>query len=138
MFWCMSISFHGTKKDASARHGRTVVRLFYSDGEERYLNLANLNAAPFLRFLGLSSDQDPYLAGQADFPTVRRAIMKARASFDRKVDQFTRAEETVIGENGCVSVTAGIDREYFARRLDDLSIFVEDLAREGADSLSWG
>lgn len=130
----MSISFDGVFLSDRLNTNATSVRLTDADGEERYFNLSNANAYAFLAFLGLPEES----SGSVDMPTVRRAIIRARATFERKVDGFTRETVTSGGDGRCTMVDQGIDRDYFATRLDQFSAHVEALATAGANTISWG
>jgi hypothetical protein len=121
----VSVTFYGL---TSAR-GRIIL-----DVEDRaHLNLNDGNAAAFLRFLGL--DPGP-LAGEVTIPEARRAVMRARATFDRRVCSYTR-EGSEAKEIGCRVIVAGIGPDYFARRLDDFERFLGAVAKLGAMSIYW-
>jgi hypothetical protein len=132
----MSVTFSGLKKDKLAPYGFRTVKV---PGEEEFprLNLANMNARAFLLLLGLGKEDDA-LYGNADLPTVRRAIIKARNTFDRAVRPLVRPNENYIGAGGARIIVGGIDESYFSRRLDDLASYVEDVAKAGGDMISWG
>jgi hypothetical protein len=102
---------------------------------EHYFNLANGNARAFLGFLGIDSDE---LYGELPIPAVRQKIMVARATFDRKVDDFTRPGSDTKRPGQCRVIEGGIDRDYFERRLREFAALVEELAQKGATHISWG
>lgn len=123
----MSVSFYGQKADQSP------IRIGLDD--EAYLNMANGNAVAFLEFLGITPNQEDGLYGEITVPEARRAIMRARALFERRVDNFTR--ETFTSSDGRF-IESGIDREYFKRRLDSFEKFLNAVVEKGATAIYWG
>lgn len=134
----MSVTFSGTKKDASSSWGKSFVRLAHDDGEDRYFNLANANARLFLRFVGLPGADEPQPCGSVDMATALRAVQAARASFDYRVDALVRSPSEGFGPNGVHYFEGGVDADYFARRLAEFEEYLADLCLAGADGLSWG
>jgi hypothetical protein len=115
--------------------------------DPRAMNLANDNAAALFGLLGLHADDD--LCGEAPLPEVRRAIIRARATFERRVGAFLRDGAVVygrprVGDDGTVElrpvrvVAFGIDEQYLWRQLDRLEVLVAALAERGATHLGWG
>ncbi len=101
-----------------------------------YLNLNFENAYSLLGLLGLDPGMD-YLHGEAKMPEARRAVMKARATFERRAPTFTR-EGSDTKRPGRVRITQGsIDENYLARRLDDFEQFLNAVAEKGATSIYW-
>jgi hypothetical protein len=151
----MSVSFFGLdfKQIRTTPHGCIPLRIrLHDDPQEdladpRNVNLANTNARAFLSFLGLGDGEDLY--GSVPIPEVRRAIMRARATFHQRAHAFVRRCEIVhasprVNHDGTVELRpvrvhiAGIDEEYLMRQLDRLGVLVEALAGRGATHLGWG
>jgi len=152
----MSVSFYGLDhhRSETAPNGHTYpVRVHLSDDPEadlndpRWMNLTNDNTRAFLAFVDIEGASDLY--GEAPLPEVRRAIMRARATFQRRVGAFLRREAVVygkprVGDDGTVELrpvrvwVGGIDEAYLQRKLDRLEVLVEALARRGATHLGWG
>lgn len=123
----MSVTFYGKMADGE------VVAL---DLEHRaYLNMASGNARAFLHFLGLEPGDEP--SGEATMPEARRAVMRARATFDRHVGEFTRDRSDTKRPGGCRVIEGGIDEGYFARRIDDFERFGNAVAARGATTIWW-
>jgi len=124
----VSVSFYGMTAD------REPIALDIED--PAHLNLANGKARSFLGFLGLEPGEDLY--GETSLPEVRRAIMRARATFKRTVGCFAREGSDTMRPGRCRVVEGGIDAGYFARRLDDFERFLGAVAERGARSIYWG
>ncbi len=76
----MSVTFYGL-----TAKGEPIML----DIEDRaHLNLASASAQAFLSCLGIEPGADP--AGEVGMSEVRRAIMRARATFERGIGTFTR------------------------------------------------
>jgi hypothetical protein len=123
----MSVTFYGRTDDG------TTVALDIED--PAYLNLASGNARAFLLFLGLEPGDEP--SGEVTLPEARRAVMRARATFDRHVRSFTREGSDTKRPGRCRVVTGGIGPDYFAVRLDSFEKFVNAVAEKGARSIWW-
>lgn len=151
----MSVSFFGLdlQRIRTTPHASFPRRIHLHDDPQediddpRSVNLANTNARAFLTFLGLGDGEDLY--GNAPIPEVRRAIMRARATFHQRAHAFVRRCEIVhasprVNHDGTVELRpvrvhiAGIDEEYLMRQLDKLEVLVEELAERGATHLGWG
>lgn len=115
------------------------------------MNLANVNARAFLKLLGLEAGE--YLVGEITIVEARRALMGARARFDRVAPGLVREgvelvspRRVVTREDGVVELVGGRVRGVVgALELADLegyvarfSVFVEVAARARASSISWG
>jgi hypothetical protein len=111
------------------------------------MHLNSANGRAFIAFLGLDPGQGP--DGEVTVAEMRRAILRAVNTFDRKVVGFTREDSATYGaprDNGDGTVTLhplrtlefGIDESYFAARLAQLATLVEALAANGATHISWG
>ena len=140
----MSISFYGSNSESPSVHLHDDIEADLED--PRGMNLSNDNGKAFLRFLSINPGED--LCGQIGVPEARRAIMKARASFDRKAPTFTRAVVVEHGrprqnEDGTIEmrpiryISGGIDEGYLAERLERFAVLVEALAARGATSIEW-
>jgi hypothetical protein len=114
-----------------------------------WLNLANDNARAFLGLLGVTVSDESDLFGEMSLAEVRRAVMVARATFNRKAAGFTREEASIYGkprDNGDGTVemrplrvhTAGLSMDRLARYIDRLADLTEALAEKGATHISWG
>lgn len=121
----MSVTFYGTTIEGT--------RVSIPPEHPRFLNLANGNACKFLLFLGLGDA----LCGEVRLPEARRAIIRTRASFDRRVHAFTRDSSDFKRPGKARVLTRGIDQEYFERRLDDFERFIDFLAESGAIGVQW-
>lgn len=133
----MSVSFSGRKTNPAARHGFDWVELTDEHGE-RFFNLANDNAARFLRLLDVPVDSAEDLYGEMPLADMMVRIQRAHASFDYRVDGLVR--DTVQGRipNGPMIYSMGVNEDYFQRRLAEFTEFVTDLSLAGADTISWG
>jgi len=145
----MSVSFGGTNSTVLRNGYPSRVRLPGETEEAldpREVNMSNMNAVAFLRFLGIDPGSEQGLCGEITLPEARRAIMRARATFDRKVGGFTRESrsEGNLVVNGVVQLGVprfheqGIDADYIQDRLARFSVFVEAVAELGATHISWG
>ena len=97
------------------------------------LNWANGNARAVLGLLGLQGAADE-LWGEASIPDCRRAVMQARARFERRAGDFVREGGTISGR---IFVTP-LDRDDLAGRIDAFAAYVEAAAASGAAMISWG
>jgi hypothetical protein len=151
----MSVSFFGldSKRIRTTPHASFPRRIHLHDDPQediddpRSVNLANTNARAFLTFLGLGDGEDLY--GSVPIPEVRRAIMRARATFHQRAHGFVRSPQIIHGSprvnhDGSVELrpvrvwVGGIDEEYLMRQLDKLGVLAEELAERGATHLGWG
>jgi hypothetical protein len=123
----MSISFYGFTED------NKPIMLYQED--PAFLNMNNGNAHAFLAFLGLPGCHEP--SGGASMPDVRRAIMRARATFEKKVGNFTRNGSDTKRPGQCRIIQGGNDESYFARRIEDFEKFLNAVVEKGATSIYW-
>lgn len=100
-----------------------------------HLNMASANARAFLQFLGIEPGDEP--AGEITVPEARRAIMRARATFERHVGQFTREGSDTKRPGQCRVIEGAIDSGYLARRVDDFEHFLNAVVERGATSIYW-
>lgn len=114
------------------------------DPREMHFNYANFRA--FAGLLGLPIDEA--LCGELPISDVRRAIMRARATFDRRAAAFTRDEERTFGaprrnEDGSIelhplrSFAGGLTVDRLADHLDRFAVLVEAYAERGATHVRW-
>src|SRR5947209_4317527 len=104
----MSVTFSAKRADAS--------RISLDIDHPAFLNISSANARAFLLFLGLVPGDEPM--GTCTLPEARRAIMRARATFERRVEGFTREASDTRRPGTARAMTGGIDAHYLATRLD--------------------
>jgi hypothetical protein len=63
--------------------------------------------------------------------------MRARATFDRHVGEFTREGSDTRRPGRCRVIEGGIDPDYFSMRLDSFERFLNAVAERGARSIWW-
>jgi hypothetical protein len=124
----VSVSFYGRTAD-----GESVV-LDHEDGA--FLNMSSANARAVLEFLGLEPGEEP--SGEVAMPEARSALIRTRATFDRRVGSYTRAPSDTKRPGQCRLHMGGIDEEYLAGRIDDFERFIGAVAELGATSIYWG
>jgi hypothetical protein len=100
-----------------------------------HLNLSNENARALLLLLGI--DPARVARGEMTLADARRALIFARATFERRVPQFTRSARDTKPPGKVRVIDAGITREYLARRLGDLERFLDLMSSMGATSIAW-
>jgi len=143
----MSVSFMAVDSRVSHDYPRSVELPPPFDGYG--LNLCNANARALLGLLRLPLGDETYgdLSGQVTIAEARRAVIRARASFERRAELFTRATEREMGafsqDDGTTRigerfVAMGIDEDYLDKRLSEFGRFVEAAAEAGADHICWG
>ena len=120
----MSVTFYGRTSD-----GAPIV---LDIEHPAFMNLSCANASAFLLFLGLEPGAD--LSGQVSLPEARRAIIRARATFDCRVGAYTRAACDVRMAGHVRMIEGGVGADYFERRLDDFERFVDAVVEQGAIS----
>lgn len=123
----MGISFYGKQEDGSA----IMLDLDHPD----HLSMNNANARAFLLFLGLLPGDD--LCGEVPVFEARRAIVRARATFDRRVGSFTRSASDTKRPGQVRLVESSIDADYFMMRLAAFERFVLQVAGMGAIAVYW-
>jgi len=135
----MSVTFNGTRVDTSVSWGTRIVRTPDESHEDSVgFNLANGNANAFLRLLDIPLEDESGLCGSLPIADVVRAVQRARASFEYRVDAVTREPSQGVGAKGCRFFSGGVDEAYFTRRLADFSNLLADWIELGADGVSWG
>ena len=123
----MGISFYGKHEDGSA--------IILDLDHPHHLSMNNGNGRAFLLFLGLVPGDD--LCGEVPVFEARRAILRARATFDRKVGSFTRSVSDTKRPGQVRVVESGIDADYFMMRLAAFERFVLHVAGMGALAVYW-
>jgi hypothetical protein len=123
----MSVSFYGLTREQQP--------VMLDPDDSGYLNMASSNARVFLEFLGLEPGVEP--SGETTIPLARRAIMRARATFERNVKNFVREESDTKRPGQCRVIEAGLPPEYFSLRLDSFEKFLNVVAEKGATSIYW-
>lgn len=146
----MGIQFSGTdSKNPHVVGGRSFPS--FVEMAERWefgVSMSNCTGRAFLTLLGLPFEPEG-LCGACTLPEARRAVMQARATFTRKVNDLTISAETLHGrprqnEDGVVELRPfrgydfGVDADRLQRRLDQFADFIEAAAAAGADGISWG
>lgn len=123
----MSIEFYGKKTD-----GEPIMLDFEHPA---FISMSNANGRAFLEFLGIDPGPEP--AGEITMPEARRAVMRARATFERRAPQFTREESDTKRPGRARVIESGIDVEYFERRLNDFEKFLNAVAEHDAAFIYW-
>ena len=124
----MSVTFYGRTSDG------TLIAIDLDD--PAYLNLSGANARAFLGFLGVEPGAN--LSGQVGLPEARRAVIRASATFERRVCRYTRKASNTKRPGHVRMIEGGVNEGYFRRRLDDFEVFVGVLAERVATSICWG
>ncbi len=114
------------------------------------IDLANLNATAFLELLDFGTE---YLVGECTLAEARRALMGARARFDRVAPGLVREGVVLTGprrgmvrEDGVIEIMGARVRSTMgALTVEDLEgyvarfgVFVEAAARARATMIAWG
>lgn len=123
----MSVSFYGKSADGAA--------IMLDIEHPAYLNMNSANARTFLLFLGLEPGDEPY--GECSMPEARRAVIRARATFERKAGGFTRKGSDTKRPGQPRVITGGVDEDYLALRLDSFEKFLNVIASKSAVSIYW-
>lgn len=100
-----------------------------------FLNMSSANARAFLLFVGIEPGEEP--AGEVSIHEARRAVIKARATFDRRVTAFVREPSDNQRPGQVLLIVGGIDEGYFERRLDDFERFLGVVGEMGATAIYW-
>jgi hypothetical protein len=111
-----------------------------------FFSWANENARVMFDLLGIDAGEE--LVGEATIAELRRAVMRARATVDRRAPELSRPGSVEYGapveRDGVVEmrpvriVRGPILEERIRERLEDLAAFVEAAARAGATGVTWG
>ena len=147
----MGLDFFGT--DHHHPHPRLPefpAPVHLDDDDPRAFGLNVGNAAALWPLLGLPLEGGHVPpGGEVSIPDVRRALMRARATFERQAPKLVRAAEIEFGapsvqDDGTVelrplrAIWFGLDEDGLAARLDRLERFVEAVAERGATHVAWG
>lgn len=124
----MSATFYGLTQDNKP--------IMLDSEDAAYLNLNFGNAYALLGLLGLDPGQD-YLHGDATLPDCRRAIMRARATFERRAPEHTREGSDTKRPGKARVISGSLDEDGLAIRLDAFERFVNTVAAKGATSIYW-
>jgi len=127
-----------------------------------FLNLNNVNARALLALLGWAAAPSRIplgeirvgeptgefdLWGERTLPDARRAVMVARATFDRRVSALVREDDCGaprVREDGAVEMrpvrvqSFGLDAEGLRDRLESFAALVEEGGTLGAVKVTWG
>jgi hypothetical protein len=124
----MSVSFYGLTADK-----KPIMLDFETD--PAHLNMASGNARTFLEFLGLEPGEEP--SGDCTMPEARRAVIRAKATFERKVGSFTREGSDTQRPGRARVVMGALGEDYFEHRLNNFERFLNAVAQQGAVSIYW-
>jgi hypothetical protein len=97
--------------------------------------MSNANARAFLLFLGIEPGDEP--SGEVPINAARRAVIRARATFERRVAGFVREPSDTKSPAMARLFVGGIDEHYFARRVDDFERFLVVVGKMGAKAIYW-
>jgi len=109
------------------------------------VNLSNTNAWALLGLLGLDGRG---LLGQVTIAEARRAVMYARATFERRASGYTRETVTertmwradasgVVRLRPITMIAHGLDADALGERLGRFAVLVERAAAGGATGIAW-
>ena len=137
----------------SALNSRVLRRTPFGDRPTRldlgerleFVGFASVPGRAILELLGLANDE---LLGEASLPEFRRALIRARAIFDRRAPEFVEETRTEYGRpierDGVVemrpvrAIYGGVDLEGLERRLALLEDFTAVAVAAGATDINWG
>lgn len=139
--------FPNVEAEELARHALATCSLCRGAGvwlmrerDEPALNVANLNAAALLAFLGVLAEPDQAdlpnttAGGSLSIPTMRRALIRARATFARRARAFTREPGHL--REGCV-YSGGLPLERLADYLSALERLCLVAQDRGGKRIHW-
>lgn len=128
----MGIEFSG-----ECGSGPTACRLGLGYEHPAHLAFNMGNASAVLGLLGLLTPPNDAQYGSCTLPEARRAILQARARFDRNTGAFVR-EGSDTKRPGRVRVRmTGLDEDGLLLRLDAFEEFVNTMDRMGAERVRW-
>lgn len=145
----MGIQFAGTDStNPHVVHGRSFPGFVELPEPWDMFHMSSATGRAFLTLVGLPFEPEG-LCGACTLPEARRAVMRTRASFERKVGAVVTPSETLYGaprqdDNGVVELRPfrgydfGVDAERLQDRLERFAKFIEVAAEAGADGISWG
>ncbi len=123
----MGIEFYGKKSNGQA--------IMLDFEHPAFISMSSANGRAFLEFLGIDPGFEP--SGEITMPEARRAVMRARATFERRAPKFTREASDTKRPGHARFMEGGIDTEYFERRLNDFEKFLNAVAEAGATFIYW-
>lgn len=123
----MSVTFFGRTADGSPIH--------LDIEDPNHLNMSSANARTFLLFLGLDPGPEP--AGEITIYEARRAIIRARATFERRVDAYVRGPSDTRQPGMVRVIVGGVDATWFERGLTDFDRFVAVVGEMGGTAIYW-
>lgn len=123
----MSISFYGETA------GGAVIVLPIE--HPRHLNLSSANARAFLKFLRIEPGQEP--SGRITIAEARRAIIWARATFNRRATSVVRPPTDIQRPGRVRVIEGGSDEDYIKMRLEAFERFVAVMRDLGATAICW-
>lgn len=128
----MGVEFSGQMTN---EQGGVAVRLGLTYEHPAFLSFSLANARAVFGLLMLPFDG---AYGECTMPEARRAIMQARARFERNAPAHTReGGEEPPRSNRPRVIRGGLDEDGLRERLDRFEAFVDTMARMGADRLVW-
>lgn len=129
----MGVEFYGLAR-SKTENGTLETRLWLSFEHPAFLSFNVGNAAAVLGLLGLQCING---GGACTLPEARRAIMQAKARFERKAGEFTRegGDEKLPGRPRVIR--GALDEDGLRMRIDRFEEFVNTMDRMGATSLYW-
>jgi hypothetical protein len=146
----MGVEFFGT--DHTRQHPRRPefpASVHLDDDDPRAFHLNCGNAAALWPLLGLPlEDGQVPPGGEVSVPDARRALIRARATFERKAPRLVRHAAIEYGaprtqEDGTVElrplrmIEVGLDEEGMVDRLDRFARFVDAVSERGATHVAW-
>jgi hypothetical protein len=123
----MSTTLYGKRADGS--------RIALDIEHPAYLNMSSANARAFFEFLRIEPRDEP--SGGVSIHAARRVVIRARATFQRRVGGFVREPTDIKAPGKARVLVDGIDEGYFERRLADFETFVRVVGEMGAKVISW-
>jgi hypothetical protein len=146
----MGIQFSGTNHNRPhERFPELPARVELDEDDPRHFHLNVGNVAALWPLLGLPfEDGQPSPIGEIPVPEARRALMRARARFERVAPRLVRPTVIEHGaprlqEDGTVelrplrAISFGLDEDGLAARLDRFERFVEAVVEGGATHIAW-
>ncbi len=124
----MSVTFNGE----SGKHP-TLVQLNLTWEHPAFLNLNIGNAAALLGLLKLPNEP----CGEVTMPEARRAIMQAKARFERVASDHTREGSDAQQPGRARFVRGSLDENGLRVRLERFEEFVNVMDRMGAERILW-
>jgi hypothetical protein len=99
-------------------------------------NWGNVTAAVVLNLLGLGGDS-PELAGEVSTVQARRAIIRARATFDRRAPELERPATDTQRPGEARFIFAGVSTNTLRERLATFERLLGYFASQGCTRVGW-